>query len=190
MSDAPNPGTSRPKAPRWAWLVATGFGSGRLKPASGTWGSAASLLVWVVFAHVAVVMPRWAGEVWHLALPIGMTWLAVKASDLVHRETGLKDPGFIVADEFAGQWVALWPLRWELLRALHEAHDHHHFHALLLYALPFLLFRLLDVWKPWPARQIQGLPGGEGIVADDVVAGLYAVPVVMLLAPWVARLIG
>lgn len=190
MSEASGTGSSNPRAPRWAWLVATGFGSGRLKPASGTWGSAASLPVWIVFAHLAVVMPRWAGELWHLALPVAMTWLAVKASDLVARETGAKDPGYIVADEFAGQWIALWPLRWELLRALHEAHDHHRAKALLLYALPFALFRAFDVWKPWPARQIQSLPGGEGIVVDDVVAGLYAIPVVMLLTPWVVRLIG
>ena len=179
-----------PKAPRWAWLVATGFGSGRLKPAPGTWGSAAAILVWILFAHVAVLMPRWAGEAWHMFLPIAMTWLAVKASHLVHLETGDKDPGYIVADEFAGQWITLWPLRWELLRALHEAHDHHHAKALLLYALPFFFFRLFDIWKPWPARQIQCLPGGEGIVADDVVAGLYAIPVVLLLAPWVMKLLG
>jgi phosphatidylglycerophosphatase A len=179
-----------PKAPRWAWLVATGFGSGRLKPAPGTWGSAAAVLVWIVLAHVAVLAPRWAGEAYLALLPIAMTWLAVKASALVARETGAKDPGYIVADEFAGMWIALWPLRWELLRALHEAHDHHRARALLIYALPFLIFRVFDIWKPWPAREVQALPGGEGIVADDVVAGLYAIPVVMLLAPWVGRLIG
>jgi phosphatidylglycerophosphatase A len=179
-----------PKAPGWAWLVATGFGSGRLKPASGTWGSAAAVLVWIVLAHLAVLAPRSAAEAWFALLPIGMTWLAVKASDLVARETGDKDPGYIVADEFAGMWIALWPLRWELLAALHEAHDHHRGSALVIYALPFLAFRVFDVWKPWPAHQVQALPGGEGIVADDVVAGLYAIPVVMLLAPWVMKLIG
>lgn len=178
------------KAPAWAWLVATGFGSGRLKPAPGTWGSAASIPAWIFLAHVAPLLPRWAGETYHLALLVAMTWLAVKASDLVAKETGAEDPGYIVADEFAGQWIALWPLRWELLRALHDAHDHHRFKALLLFALPFVLFRILDVWKPWPARQVQTLPGGEGIVADDVVAGLVAVPLVMVLAPWVVRLIG
>lgn len=181
---------ANPKAPRWAWLVATGFGSGYLRPAPGTWGSAAAVLAWIALAHAAVFMPKGAGEAWFALLPIAMTWIAVKVSHLVHLESGDKDPGYIVADEFAGMWIALWPLRWELLQALHEAHDHHRVNALLLYALPFFLFRIFDVWKPWPARQIQILPGGEGIVADDVVAGLYAVPVAMLLAPWVMKLIG
>ena len=181
---------SNPKAPRWAWLIATGFGSGYLKPASGTWGSGAAVLVWVVLAHLAVFVPKAVGEAWFALLPIAMTWLAVKASDRVVRETGVKDPSYIVADEFAGMWFALWPLRWELLRALHESYDHHRARTLLVYAVPFLIFRIFDVWKPWPAYQIQSLPGGEGVVADDVVAGLYAIPVVLLLTPWVLRMIG
>lgn len=178
-------------APRWAWLVATGFGSGYLKPASGTWGSGAAVLVWIVLAHLAVIVPKAAAETWFALLPVTMTWIAVKASHLVHLETGDKDPGYIVADEFAGMWIALWPLRWELLRALHEVRDHGAWKAgLALYALPFVLFRILDVWKPWPAHQVQSLPGGEGIVADDVVAGLYAIPLVLLIAPWLMKVIG
>jgi phosphatidylglycerophosphatase A len=186
-----SPQPSGAKAPRWAWLVATGFGSGRLRPASGTWGSAAAVLLWVALSHLAVFVPRWAGEFWFALLPIGMTWLAVKASDLVVLETGHKDPGYMVADEFAGQWFALWALRWELLAALHRLHDHGQWKlAIALYALPFLLFRILDIWKPWPARQIQALPGGTGIVADDVVAGLYAIPLALLLAPLLMRIAG
>jgi phosphatidylglycerophosphatase A len=56
--------------------------------------------------------------------------------------------------------------------------------------VPFLVFRLLDITKPWPVRQIQDLPGGTGIVADDVVAGLYGLPVVVLLAPLVLHALG
>ncbi|HET6331385.1 MAG TPA: phosphatidylglycerophosphatase A [Holophagaceae bacterium] len=195
------------KAPRWAWWVATGFGSGRLKPAPGTWGSLAALFAWCGFVALTV-QPlvslglshpdaawseslQWAGEVIFLLLPILMTWIAVKASDLVVAGTGLKDPGFIVADEWAGLWIALWALRWPLSRDLDFLFGHFTaggWRALPELLLPFLLFRLFDIWKPWPVRQIQILPGGAGVVADDVVAGLYAIPASLLLMPLVSQL--
>jgi len=90
MDDTGN--AKSPKAPRWAWLVATGFGSGYLKPASGTWGSGAAVLVWVVLAHLAVFVPKAAGEAWFAFLPIAMTWLAVKAADRVVLGTGVQEP--------------------------------------------------------------------------------------------------
>jgi phosphatidylglycerophosphatase A len=71
---------------------------------------------------------------------------------------GLKDPGIVVVDEVVGQWVSL------LLLPLTP----------VTVALGFLLFRLLDVVKPWPARDFERLPGGWGIMADDVMAGIYA----------------
>ena len=55
--------------------------------------------------------------------------------------------------------------------------------ALPLLLVPFAFFRLFDIWKPWPVRQLQALPGGQGIVADDVVAGLYALPFTLLVTP-------
>jgi len=171
--------TETQKAPRWAWLIATGLGSGRMKPASGTWGSLAALVVWVALAEAIRRLPgRWPAEGLFLVLTILLTWLSVKASDLVVRETGLKDPGYIVADEWAGMWIALWSLRWEVMAGL--AHPGWRLVAVL--AVPFFLFRLFDVWKPWPAYQVQVLPEGQGVVADDVVAGLYALalgPVVL-----------
>jgi len=156
---------------RWAWWVATGLGSGRLKPASGTWGSLAALIAWVLLCLGIRRLPgRGPAELVFLLLPILITWLSVKASDRVVRETGLKDPGFIVADEWAGMWIALWGLRWELLTQL----GHPGWGLALVLLMPFLLFRLFDIWKPWPAYQVQVLPEGQGVVADDVVAGLYA----------------
>jgi phosphatidylglycerophosphatase A len=176
---------SGPKAPRWAWWVATGFGSGYLKPAPGTWGSLAALIPWALLQAALnrllplpdpenaatfsmSILPARQGI--YLLTLIGLVWLAVRASELVAAETGSKDPSFIVADEWAGMWIALWPLQ-GLARPVDR-------HQLLTTAIVvgtgFLLFRLFDVWKPWPIRQIQALPGGEGIVADDVVAGLYA----------------
>ncbi|MFZ1613362.1 MAG: phosphatidylglycerophosphatase A [Holophaga sp.] len=213
-----------PKAPRWAWWVATGFGSGYLKPAPGTWGSLSALLAWLVFTvliptpfatwamrhsgtprlflgygalevatpfsglrlgsdHPGLAVGYWAMEALFLTLPILMIWLAVKASDRVVRETGLKDPGFIVADEWAGMWIALWPLRWQLAMNLHRFFSPNVWRCLPLLLIPFLLFRLFDIWKPWPIRQIQVLPEGQGVVADDVVAGIYALMVVQLAMP-------
>lgn len=152
-----------------------------MRPASGTWGSLAALVVWVALAVGTRLLPwRWLAEAVFLLLPILLTWVSVKASDLVVRETGLKDPGFIVADEWAGMWIALWPLRWELLARL----GHPGWGLILVLLVPFLLFRLFDIWKPWPAYQVQVLPEGQGIVADDVVAGLYA----LALGPLVLKL--
>ena len=180
MSDA-----SR-KAPRWAWWVATGLGSGWLRPAPGTWGSLAGLGAWYLFT-VAVtgqglLTPlRTAAMESLFILAIGLlTWLSVRASDLVVAETGRKDPGYIVADEWVGIWVTLWPLRWEAHRLASLAGGR----WILVLAVPFLVFRILDIWKPWPVHQIQDLPGGQGIVADDLLAGLYGLPVVVLVSPW------
>ena len=71
---------------------------------------------------------------------------------------GLKDPGIVVVDEVLGQWVTLLALPFTPATA----------------ALGFLLFRAMDIVKPWPARDLERLPGGWGIMADDVAAGVYA----------------
>lgn len=168
--------TSGPKAPRWAWWVATGFGSGYLRPAPGTWGSLAAVALWFSIFELAL-HGTWMGEALRLTLsfgllaplPIGMTLLAIRASGQVALETGDKDPSYIVADEWAGQWIALIPIALGLPLPPQPIW----FDALRL-VTPFALFRLFDIWKPWPAYQIQSLSGGKGIVLDDVIAGLYA----------------
>lgn len=174
------------KAPRWAWWVATGLGSGRLRPAPGTWGSLAALAAWVLLNRAPAHPGPVAHALWEIAFllgPVLLTWAAVAASDLVVAETGLKDPSWIVADEWAGLWIALWPVRW----AVPDAHGTW---RILLLAVPFLLFRLFDIWKPWPIRQIQVLPGGQGVVADDVVAGLMALPLVALFVGSIDPVLG
>ena len=78
--------------------------------------------------------------------------------DLEAKTSGRKDPGHIVVDEVVGQWITLaaaGTLNWKTRSAA------------------FLLFRLFDIWKPAPARQFEALPGGTGIMADDVMAGIY-----------------
>jgi phosphatidylglycerophosphatase A len=185
--------------------VATGLGSGLLRPAPGTWGSLAALAAWVLLSMmVATPFTTWvlrhqalphiryailAFEAVFILAPLVMTWLAVKASDLVLAETGDKDPGYIVADEWAGMWIILWPLRWEIAQNAHRLFGAGAWRWLPVLVVPFLVFRLLDIWKPWPVYQIQALPGGTGVVADDVVAGLYGIPVVLLVMPWVLSMV-
>ena len=196
------------KAPRWAWWIATGLGSGRLRPAPGTWGSLAGLLAWCLLTLLGPLpFSRWCAlhpdhpQLWLfrllMELPFllaiaALTWAALRASDCVARETGLDDPGFIVADEWVGIWVTLWPVRWTLTLGFSQVASPGGALALAaILGIPFLVFRVLDIWKPWPVHQLQDLPMGQGIVADDLVAGLYAIPLVLLLVPavltWLQR---
>lgn len=137
-----------------AGWIATGFGSGLSPFAPGTAGSAAALVPWLVLRELA-----WPWYVLVLALAFV---LGVWAAGAVVRELGVEDPGVIVWDEFVGQWIALAPLLafprgWPWITA------------------GFLLFRLFDVLKPWPASWAdRRVKGGFGVMLDDVLAGLYA----------------
>ncbi len=157
------------KAPRLAWWLATGFGSGYLRPAPGTGGSLAGLVAWLLLV-LGLKHAGWACATGLLiTAPLVMTLVAVWAADLVVKETGQKDPSFIVADEWAGIWFALTPL---LFTATPQPQP-----WLLLAArlvAPFALFRLFDIWKPGLVDAVQDLPGGWGVVLDDVLAGLLA----------------
>ncbi len=183
MGDSPT--TPGAKAPRWAWWVATGFGSGYLKPAPGTWGSAAATLVWLGLRKATFRLPGGGpqeGWLWYGILPaMALTWLAIRASDAVVAETGHKDPSYIVADEWAGMWIALIPL-W-LLVPFKGPLPFWEVRALA----PFLLFRLFDVWKPGVIHDLQSLPAGRGIVMDDVLAGIYAAIGTVMIFPFLGR---
>jgi len=144
-------------------LLATWFGAGLLPKAPGTWGSLAAIPFALLFS--------WAGGPWLLAaaslllLPLGV-W----AGGWYVARGGREDPGEVVIDEVAGQWIALVPAGLDPLACV----------------VGFLLFRACDILKPWPARWIdRSVKGGVGIMADDVVAGLYTaagVAVLTLLA--------
>jgi len=94
-----------------------------------------------------------------LALP------AVWSAGVAARDAGVEDPGFVVVDEVLGQWITL---------AGAAAYNWKS------YLAAFALFRLFDIWKPFPVRQLEALPGGLGINADDAMAGLYAALVLFL----------
>jgi phosphatidylglycerophosphatase A len=106
-------------------------------------------------------------------------WSASRAAQYA----GIKDPQFVVIDEVAGQHLALLlPL---IPIALPNLSEHMDFSVFAIYfalsllnwkylLLGFILFRVFDIWKPWPVRQLEKLPGGWGIMADDWMAGIYA----------------
>lgn len=167
------------KAPRVAWWLATGFGSGYLKPAPGTWGSLAGLGAWL---SLVAGMRGLGGPLapWILLLaPLVLTLLAVWAADRVVKETAQKDPAFIVADEWAGIWIALTPL---LFTTTVQPQPWTLWVARLV--APFMLFRLFDIWKPGAVNTAQRLPGGWGVVMDDVLSGLLAALLVWPLDRW------
>ena len=151
----------------WAWTVATFFGAGLGKPGPGTWGSVAAVLLWAGVAWG--IHPAAQTLLLVLLAGIALTLiLGIPASTLVARESGRKDPQFVVVDEVVGQWIAL--------LGSHASWQH------ALIAL--VLFRLFDITKPFPVRQLESLPEGWGIVCDDVAAGLYALGVASLLHLW------
>ena len=104
---------------------------------------------------------------WHFALLGAALFLpGVWAATRTARALQKKDPGMVVVDEVIGQWITL-------------AGAHHLTWA--NYFLAFVLFRLFDIWKPPPVRRLEALPEGLGIVADDVMAGIYAAAVLFVV---------
>lgn len=148
---------------RWAWIVATFFGAGLLKPGPGTYGSIAATVVWfIVMRHVPAHLAPWIT----LGMAAAATLIGIPAATRVARESGRKDPQIVVIDEVAGQWLALTLAPPSLPYAL----------------LALLLFRVFDILKPPPVRQLERLPEGVGIVVDDLAAGVYALLVYFLIA--------
>jgi phosphatidylglycerophosphatase A len=150
------------RAPRWATLVATFFGVGLIRPGPGTWGSAATVLLWWLVARG--IAPGWQAAAAALLAALAVL-VGIPAATQVSRASGLKDPQFVVIDEVAGQLITLIavPVAWKSL------------------LLGFILFRAFDIVKPPPVRQLEHLPEGFGIVIDDVGAGLYALAIMQIL---------
>jgi phosphatidylglycerophosphatase A len=151
-----------PQAPLWAKLTATFFGIGYVRPGPGTWGSAATILLW---AAIARLLPETDRLPVLIALAVAITLLGIPAATRVARASARKDPSFVVIDEVAGQLISVIavPLAWKTFLA------------------GFILFRVFDILKPPPVRQLERLPEGTGIVLDDVGAGIYALAVMQLL---------
>jgi phosphatidylglycerophosphatase A len=161
-------GTPAPPARTvWAWRAATLFGTGHLRPGPGTWASLVATAIWYIGLETTH-LTGWGAALVTLAGALAVTWIGVRASTIVERESGRTDPGFVVIDEVAGQWVTLALTPVDVGHAL----------------AGFVLFRFFDIVKPWPVRRLERLPGGNGIMLDDVAAGVYGLLVMLLLCVW------
>jgi phosphatidylglycerophosphatase A len=152
----------------WAWSVATFFGAGRLRPGPGSWGSAAAALLWFAAGkelHLARGPISWLT----LAAALAAVAIGIPAATIVERESSRADPGHVVIDEVAGQWIALIYSQVNLSHLL----------------AGFLFFRVFDIVKPWPARRLESLPMGWGIMFDDIAAGVYALLLMLALQHWI-----
>jgi phosphatidylglycerophosphatase A len=152
-----------PNGNKLATLLATWFGCGYAPVAPGTAGSLAGVAI-------AILLHETAGfGSWQFALLSALGFApAVWSATQVARGLKLKDPGIVVIDEVLGQWVTLagaHSMNWKS------------------YVAALVLFRLFDIWKPAPVRQLERLPEGLGIVADDIMAGCYGA-LVLLVAGW------
>lgn len=152
-----------------AGWIACGFGSGLVPRAQGTLGSALAFLPWW-FLWRGLPLPGY-GLMLILTFAVGV-WACGESS----RRLGFPDHRALVWDEFVGQWLTLLPVLvwgtswWTLL-------------------IGFILFRLFDVWKPWPIRWLDAhVKGGAGVMVDDVVAGVFGAIVLAiimyLVMPW------
>ncbi|OOS00152.1 phosphatidylglycerophosphatase A [Haemophilus paracuniculus] len=135
-------------------LLATGFGSGLLKPAPGTWGTLAGLLIAIILWNLTA----------SILLFVGLTLVGFAVGcylcERTSHDLGVHDDGRIVWDEMVAIWLmfcALPEYNWQS------------------YLLAFVFFRHFDVWKPYPIRQLdEKVSGGFGIMLDDILAALYA----------------
>jgi phosphatidylglycerophosphatase A len=141
--------------PLWhpAVLVATLFGAGFLPIAPGSWASLAALpAAWAIVCLWGVL-----GLAGAAGIAFALGWWAAAT---VAKASGIEDPSAVVIDEVAAQWLVLVPAPLDPLA----------------YTLAFLLFRLFDIWKPWPVRWAdRHVKGGLGIMLDDLLAAVYAV---------------
>ena len=136
-------------------VLVCGLGSGFAPYAPGTFGSVLAVLIWwFLLAPLGLVS--------QLLVIVTVTALGTWLTHRVRKRYGVGDPGAIVIDEFAGQWVVLLAAPVELWVAL----------------LGFALFRLFDIWKPWPVGYLERNVGGAfGVMIDDLAAGIMGLAV-------------
>ncbi|MDT8395824.1 MAG: phosphatidylglycerophosphatase A [bacterium] len=132
-------------------MVATGLGTGYSPVAPGTVGTLAAIPLYLALAP--------AGVIPYLAILAGVVLIGVYAADHMEKALRIKDPGLVVIDEIAGYLVTMFLSPPDILHV----------------AAGFFLFRFFDIFKPPPVRQAERFfPGGLGIMADDLLAGVYA----------------
>lgn len=154
---------SADKFPLLPKLIATSFGAGFLPVMPGTWGAILAIILWLplyLWASPTVTLVVTAAAV--VVFTVAGTW----ASSVSERYWG-KDPVIACVDETVGQWISLLPVApfcpwWEILLSL-------------------ALFRFFDIFKPLGIRSMERLPRGYGMMADDILSGVYAVVILLVL---------
>jgi len=147
-------------------LAISTFGVGYLPLMPGTWGSLVAVGIFLGFiqlvkgnALVALV----------LVSIVVVTFVGIWAASRTEALSGRKDPGKIVVDEVAGQLISLFPLTlfvdWSIVAVI----------------ISFILFRFFDIVKPYPARRLEALKGGLGVMCDDLIAGVYAAAITCVI---------
>lgn len=152
-------------------MFLTTFGLGRLRPAPGTWGSMPPVVL-------AGAMMASGAPAWSINLALTVVLVVFSAACVVYGDAGeayfnTKDPSSVCADETAGQCLPLLALPASATGSFPRL-------AITLVGA-FLLFRVLDILKPWPARGLQKLPSGWGVLIDDLVVGVQAMVLMQVL---------
>jgi phosphatidylglycerophosphatase A len=148
---------------RIALLIATAGGAGYFPFAPGTVGSAVGIVIYLATRQLDAAL--------QVALFAGICVVGTWASSVAARHFKRDDPGHVVVDEVAGQLATLLLLDVGYTGA----------------AIGFLIFRILDIIKPWPANRLEALHGGFGVMADDVMAGAYGwllMAALVYFVPW------
>ena len=165
-----------------ALAIAT-CGVGYLPLAPGTFGSIVGIGIYALVRAAllklffAIASPTvntfdqvyYAAVAFEMLVLLGIAGVGVWAASRTEKLSGKKDPGKVVIDEVAGQYIALLPIPLSVEPAWWSV------------VLAFILFRFFDIVKPYPARKLESLHGGLGIMADDLIAGVYAAVVVALV---------
>jgi phosphatidylglycerophosphatase A len=154
--DAPRPGWPRGAADQVAHVLSVWFGCGHLPLAPGTWGTLGAIPLYLLL--------RPHGPIAVAVAALVVTVVGIWSSGRVERRLGIEDPQIVCIDEVAGvliTWIAAPPTT----RAL---------------VVGVVAFRIFDQLKPWPARSLENLPGGRGIMLDDVAAGVWGAAVLLL----------
>jgi phosphatidylglycerophosphatase A len=160
---------------RFAYVLATGFGAGLAPVAPGTFGAIEGVAVFLLFTVVAnrLSFSQSLSFGVLVILNVVLFVVGVWASNRACAVSGAKDPSLIVIDEISGQLIALTPLAASP--------------SIAGVIAGFALFRLFDIFKPYPIRKLESFPAGFGVMSDDALAGIYAAAVVSLF--FVLRLI-
>ena len=136
------------------FIATTGF-AGYLPGAPGTWGSIVAILLWYGLQHLLSTQ-------YIIGLTVILFFVGVWVSKELSKYDEEEDPAHIVIDELVGQWIPLWFLPVTPVYIL----------------LAFILFRIFDIAKPWPVSFFDRIPGGWGIMLDDIAAGIYALIII------------